>query len=246
MLCYHIPRMRTISIAICGISGRMGTRLASLILKNSAFKLSAGTASEAPKDPLLKPFFKKTLQEAIALANVVIDFSHPSSLTPLLSAAFSQNKPLIIGTTGYSEEEFKKIEEASKKLPIFYSPNFSLGIAILRKVIREIGELFPSSIDIIEVHHVHKKDSPSGTALRLAKDIREVCHTEPSIHAIRSGEIIGEHYVSFTSNGERIKISHEALSRNLFCEGALAAAGFMVNQKAGLYTMSDMIKGKRE
>lgn len=199
-------------IAISGKSGRMGKSLLEQIMR----------------DPSLK------VVDSLKEADLIIDFSHPTTLNNLLNL----NKPLVIGTTGFSEEEFEKIKIASKVIPIFYSANFSLGIAILTKTLSFIEKNFPSAIDIVETHHLQKRDMPSGTALRLAKALK----TKPKIHSIRAGSIIGEHSLFFTAENERISIKHEAFSRSLFCEGAILAAKFLIKQKKGLYSMEDLVK----
>lgn len=163
--------------------------------------------------------------------DVLIDVSSPLSLLENLSAM----KPIVIGTTGHSD--FSIIEQAAKTLPIFYAPNFSLGIALMRKVAAEIATRFPSDIDLIETHHTQKKDAPSGTALLLSK-----IAPNTRIHSIRSGKIIGEHTLLFNTAEERITLSHETHSRDAYARGALAAAHFLAHKPPGLYGMDNLFQ----
>lgn len=162
--------------------------------------------------------------------DLLIDVSSHEALSENLSA----RKPMVIGTTGHSD--FSLIEEAAKHLPIFYSPNFSLGVALMRKWALEISRKFPADIDLIETHHTQKKDSPSGTALYLAQGLPDV-----QIHSIRSGKIIGEHTLIFNNGSERLTLSHETHSRDAYARGALAAARFLIGKPPGLYTMDHLL-----
>lgn len=162
--------------------------------------------------------------------DILIDVSSHQALLENLSAG----KPIVIGTTGHTN--LAPIEEAAKTLPIFYAPNFSLGAALLRKL-AAMARTFPSDIDIIETHHKEKKDAPSGTALLLSKILPNA-----HIHSIRSGKIIGEHTIIFNNAEERITLSHEAHSREVFARGAIRAALFLSNKPPGLYTMDHLVE----
>ena len=148
---------------------------------------------------------------------------------------------MVIGTTGIDVAELKT---ASKSIPIFYAPNFSLGMALLKRAAAEIARSFPSEahIDLIETHHAGKKDAPSGSALSLAAAVdREV-----KIHSLRSGGIIGEHSLQFNTAEERIEIFHQVHTRDAFAKGALEAALFLMGKPAGLYGMDELLAGKLE
>jgi 4-hydroxy-tetrahydrodipicolinate reductase len=165
-------------------------------------------------------------------------------------------KPLVIGTTGHSEEERQQITSASHKIPILYSPNFSLGIALCLKAVAKMGAALygSSTIDIIETHHLHKKDIPSGTSCALADAIhkgkafpegssaRERDKQQIVIHSIRSGEVTGEHTVIFECGHERIELKHIAHSRDAFAHGALLGARFLARQPPGLYSIRDLFQ----
>lgn len=198
----------SIKIGLIGSEGRMGKTLAAL-------------------HPVI-PVGKKTPRSSID-CDVLIDFSSHQALLENLSA----KKPIVIGTTGHLT--LASIEEAAKHVPIFYSSNFSLGAAILHEVAKFISKHFPADIDLIETHHATKKDAPSGTALHLAKSLKD-----PKIHSIRSGTVIGEHTLIFNNAQERLTLSHQVHSRDAFARGALAAAYFLMGKPAGLYSMDDL------
>ena len=201
-----------IKIGVIGAQGRLGRAIAAL----------------APVMPVARTTKRTGLN-----CDVLIDVSSPEALLENLSA----NKPIVIGTTGHLD--FTPIEQAAKNVPVFYAPNFSLGIALLRKLALEIAASFPSDIDLIETHHKKKKDAPSGTALQLAKLLPGV-----QIHSIRSGSIIGEHTLIFNNGLESLTLSHETHSRDAYARGALAAARFLIGKPSGLYTMDNLLSSK--
>lgn len=195
-------------------------------------------------------------------ADVIIDFSHPSLLTPILSyAAQKGGIPAVLCTTGYSAEQVEALKTAAQTQPVFYSRNMSLGINLLielsKKAAKVLGDQF--DIEIIEKHHNQKIDAPSGTALMLADAIASVRDgetqyvydrhaqrkkrekSEIGLHAVRGGTIVGEHEVVFAGNHEVITLSHSAQSKELFATGAVNAAVYMCSKGPGLYDMSDMI-----
>lgn len=173
-----------------------------------------------------------TLSENSAECDVVIDFSSPSSLPELLK----MKKPLVIGTTGYGAEEKKLVQEASKLIPIFMTPNFSLGMTLLRQMVQGLAEKVDGTIEIVEAHNQNKKDKPSGSALLIAEELDK----NVPIHSIRSGDIVGDHTVIFGLDGERLEIKHQVHSRAAFAHGALKAAQFIKSQPPGFYTMKDL------
>lgn len=197
-----------IKIGLIGAGGRLGKAIADLNEVN----------------PITRSTSRKDLD-----CDVLIDVSSPAALIENLSA----DKPIVIGTTGHLD--LSPIHEAAKRLPIFYAPNFSLGIALMRKVAAEISRNFPSDIDLIETHHSQKKDAPSGTALMLAKIAPNI-----KIHSIRSGKVVGQHTMIFETAEERITLSHETHSREAYARGALAAAHFLIGKPPGLYSMDNL------
>ena len=188
----------------------------------------------------------------------IVDFSHHEATQKLLEYAISQNIPVVLSTTGHTEEEKKLIYAAAKKIPVFYSANMSLGIALLVELAKKTAEAMPDAeIEIIEKHHNRKIDAPSGTALMIADALHEVRpdsyanngrsgqgkrqKNEIGIHAIRMGNIVGEHEVIVGTENQTITLRHEAHSRALFAEGALAAAAFIKDKPAGLYDMKSLV-----
>lgn len=190
------------------------------------------------------------------VGDVLIDFSTPEITEELCEYAKQTHTPLVIGTTGQSQTQIEKIYELSKVLPVFFSGNMSMGIAIFARHLSEIIRIFPNAeVDIIETHHTKKKDVPSGTALLLAKAVQSVNHGEIivgctsekrkpfDIHILsrRMGNIIGEHTVVINTENEIFTITHSAQSRKIFAEGALRASEFILAKENGLYQVQDLI-----
>lgn len=194
--------------------------------------------------------------------DVIIDFSNPRALSALLAYGKNNKTALVLCTTGLSEAQLEEIKEASEKIPIFFSRNMSLGINVLIKLVKEAARALKDNFDIeiIEQHHNRKVDAPSGTAFMLAEKIAdEVGHgvkylydrhsqrkprdkNEIGIHSIRGGNIVGDHEVIFAGDNEVITLSHHAQSREIFADGAIKAARFLLNKPPGLYDMNDMLK----
>ena len=200
-----------------------------------------------------------SFEEADTSADVIIDFSHHLCTNDLLAFARKNNIPLVLATTGQTEEEKQAIYDASKELPLFFSSNYSMGVAILIAAAKKIAAAMPEAeVEIIEKHHDRKVDAPSGTALSIAEAVQSVrpgstivsgrsgnsckrTKEEIGICSVRMGNIVGEHEVLIGTPSQTISLKHEAYSRALFAEGALKAAQFLVTQGAGLYTMEDLI-----
>jgi 4-hydroxy-tetrahydrodipicolinate reductase len=252
----------TIALAVLGASGKMGKRILQLAHKDPQFHVvGLGTRKEdfEPFTDLIgdkeDQITRATNPElALATCDVAIDFTSHEATRGHLEAATSAKKALVIGTTGHSPEAKKAIEEAAKTIPILFSPNFSFGIALCLEAVSRFGKrLFGScTIDILETHHVFKKDRPSGTAIALAnaigngKPVLESHSSQPrkkeeiAIHSIRSGEVIGEHTIIFECGRERIELKHTAHSRDTFAHGALMGAKFLARQTPGLYSLKDL------
>lgn len=206
----------------------------------------------------------RSFSEVTESVDVIIDFSHRSCLRPLVDFGVAAGIPLVIGTTGFTDEDKLLVRAAAATIPILSAANMSLGVSVLillaRAAAAALGQSF--DIEIIEKHHNRKVDAPSGTALAIADAIR-ACRdgdleyqygrqpdsgkrrtNEIGIHAVRGGAIVGEHSVIFAGHGETIEISHSALSRDLFALGALRAARFIIGQAPGLYGMEDVIQDR--
>lgn len=194
--------------------------------------------------------------------DIIIDFSHPGALESILGYAVKKNLPIVIATTGHSEEQHKLIEQASKTIPVLLSANMSLGINLLLDLVKRASRMLKGTFDIeiIEKHHNQKIDAPSGTALAIADAVNSTqkgkmkyvydrhsamhkrTRDEIGIHSIRGGTITGEHTVLFAGNDEMIELKHTAVSKDLFAEGALKAAAFLYNKAPGYYKMQDIFE----
>jgi len=244
-------------VIVCGVGGRMGKAICELAETGfRGVEIVAG-CDIAPVKDVSFPVFSKPDEIAVN-ADCIIDFSHHTGTADLLDFACCTSIPVVLATTGHTEEESRKIEEASKHIPVFHSANMSVGIALLVELAKTTAKAFPdANIEIIEKHHNRKLDAPSGTALLLANAIKEIrqkaafvfgrhgqakrTDEEIGIHAIRMGNIVGEHEVIVGTDTQTITLKHEAHSRALFAEGALVAADYLIGQPAGLYDMKKML-----
>lgn len=254
-------------VAIIGAAGRMGRELCRAALETEGIELSGGTvepgAPELGSDLGELCGFGKTgvtaTEDPPEDAGVLIEFTTPEATVEHLS----YGRPHVIGTTGLSDEQLERVEEAAHSVPIVLAPNMSVGVNLLREIVREISaKLEDYDVEVVEAHHRNKKDAPSGTALFLARaaaegrgqDLDDVTvygregfsPREPGeigIHALRGGAVVGEHRLIFYSGGEEVEVVHRALSRRTFADGALRAARFVANAQPGLYSMADVLAG---
>ncbi len=243
-------------IIIFGYNGHMGREVARLAQEGVRdAQLHAGVDLGGNESGF--PCFER-LDQVPAGADCIIDFSHHSATKTLLNEACKAKLPVILCTTGHTEKEQAMIREAAKEIPIFFSANMSVGVALLAELAKKTAALYPhADIEIVETHHNRKLDAPSGTALMIAKAIQQVRRSaqlvmgrsgqakrepgEIGIHAVRMGNIVGTHEVLVGTETETITLKHQAHSRSLFADGAMAAAAFLCGKPAGLYTMQDMI-----
>jgi 4-hydroxy-tetrahydrodipicolinate reductase len=235
-----------IKLGIAGVCGKMGRRIYELAAQNKDFEV--GLALEKKGTPLIGRELGKikvsSSPDGIFLVDVLVDFTVPEATEVNLDYVARYKKALVLGTTGLSEAQVTKVEEISGMVPVVYSPNMSVGVNVLFGILPEITRrLGPDySIEIIEAHHKAKKDAPSGTAKKFAQILADTAKKEIPTHAIRLGDIIGDHTIIFCGNSERIEIKHQAHSRDLFALGALKAARWVVGKPAGLYSMQDVLK----
>ncbi|MBE6577583.1 MAG: 4-hydroxy-tetrahydrodipicolinate reductase [Ruminococcaceae bacterium] len=249
------------NIILCGCTGRMGEAVSRLISDSNGAKIVAGidiNTSSVAQFPIYQ-----SISEFSGKADVIVDFSHHSALEGLVKYALDTSTPLVICTTGHTQEELALMREASKQVAVFFSGNMSIGINLItelcRQAARALGDGF--DVEIIEKHHNKKLDAPSGTALMIANALSEEREnteyvydrhnerrlrdpSEIGIHSVRGGTIVGEHEVIFAGNNETITISHTAMSREVFATGAVRAAMFLKGKPAGMYDMSNVINGK--
>ena len=247
-----------IRILLSGCNGHMGRVIRSIVAGRNDCCICAGV--DINPEPAEFPVYT-SFDDVTEPADVVIDFSHTSVLSPLLAYAEKHPVALVLCTTGYSAEQTQQVRDTAKKLPVFYSRNMSIGINLLiglaKKAAQVLGDDF--DIEIIEKHHNQKIDAPSGTALMIADAIAGERDTESKyvydrhsrrqkrekaeigLHAVRGGTIVGEHEVIFAGNSEVITLSHSAQSKEVFAAGAVNAAVYMAGKPAGLYDMADLI-----
>jgi len=258
--------MKKINLAITGCMGRMGKQIITSARSNKNFKIVALTEGKKLNKKIHNIKVSQNNLETFKKANVIIDFSTPKCTFEVLKIASKLNKKVVIGTTGFTKKEENLIKKFSKKISILKAGNMSLGINLLMYLTeiasKSLGKNFLSKV--FEIHHKHKKDFPSGTALMLGKGIAVGRNknfynllgkkylnkkTFPysnkiNFNSIRRGEIIGEHEVSFSSGKEIITLNHEAFDRALYSEGALSAAKWLMKKKSGLYSMRDLMNFK--
>ncbi|MCX7817288.1 MAG: 4-hydroxy-tetrahydrodipicolinate reductase [Syntrophales bacterium] len=259
---------------VTGAGGRMGGRIISLIAASDDMKVAGAVerkdhhlvgkdVGEALGLGKMGVLVADDISKVIDDGDVVIDFTHHQASVYHMGVAAEKGKPIVIGTTGFTADEMEKIRKLSDSVPCVLSPNMSVGVNLLFKVLGEVASVLGDDYDveIIEAHHNLKKDAPSGTAMRMAEIIAkslsrdlETCAVylrrgiigertkkEIGIQTIRGGDIVGEHTVMFVTNGERLEFTHRAHSRDNFARGALKAARWVVNQKNGLYDMQDVL-----
>lgn len=236
-----------IKIGIAGACGKMGRRIFELAGLDK--DLEVAFVLEKKGTPLIGKEMGKlkvsSNPDGLFLIDVLIDFTLPEAADEHLDYIARYKKALVLGTTGLTEAQRSKVEELSKIVPVVFSPNMSIGVNVLFTILPEIAKrLGPDySVEIVEAHHKAKKDSPSGTAKKLAEVITQVTKKDIPMHSIRLGDIVGDHTVIFCGNSERIEIKHQAHSRDLFAVGALKAAKWVGAKPAGLYSMQDVLKG---
>ncbi len=235
-----------IKLAVSGCHGRMGQRITYLALEDKLFKVT--TLFEHKDHPKAKEPIENiaisTDSSALKNCKVLIEFTTPQATLEHLEACAKYKVGMVIGTTGLNEAQIKKIKSTSKKIPIVFSSNMSVGVNVLFKLTelaaKKLGQTY--SMKIIEAHHIHKKDAPSGTAKTLAQ-VAEAASKQKiqDIQSIREGEIIGDHTIFFESGEDLLSIAHHAKTRDIFAKGALVAAKFVAKKKTGLFDMQDVL-----
>tara|TARA_B100001057_G_scaffold20772_1_gene19199 strand:+ start:153 stop:929 length:777 start_codon:yes stop_codon:yes gene_type:complete len=258
--------MKKINLAVTGCMGRMGQQIIKSAKLDQSFKITSLTENKKINKKISGIKIDLNTEKALKNANIIIDFTIPECTFQVLKLASKLRKKVVIGTTGFSKKEENLIKKYSKKIPILKAGNMSLGINLLMYLTEiasnSLGNNFLSKI--FEVHHKHKKDYPSGTALMLGKGIavgknknfytligkkylnkkKFPYGNKINFNSIRKGEIVGEHEVKFSSGKEIITLNHEAFDRALYSEGALSAAKWLINKKPGLYSMRDLMNFK--
>lgn len=263
-----------IKAVVTGAAGRMGSRIIHLLSGSSRIKLHG--AVEQPDHPLIGKdaggpsgsgttgiLISASLDQALEGGDVLIDFTAPPSSLEHLRIAARRQKAAVIGTTGFTDKERAEIGKMAAQIPCVLSPNMSVGVNVLFKVLADITRVTGRDYDVevTEIHHRHKKDAPSGTAMRMAQVIAEALREDLSasavysrhgmsgerrtgqigIQSLRGGDVVGDHTVTFAGPGERLEITHRAQSRDNFARGALIAAEWIASKNSGLYDMQDVL-----
>jgi 4-hydroxy-tetrahydrodipicolinate reductase len=251
-----------IKVIVCGALGKMGRTVIEEIAGDKDLKL-VGAIEEAGNAGLgssLGGMIVTTdLPKALASCDVVVDFTNPKAALEHIQQSAAAGKAAVVGTTGFSAEELALAKKAGDKIPLIISPNMSAGVNLMFKIAEDVARALPDfDTEIMEIHHNKKKDSPSGTAARLAEAIGRVRPSpllvhgrsglvgarkpaEIGMHSLRGGDVVGEHTVIFAGEGERFELTHRAHSRRTFARGTLRAIHFIRGKQPGLYTMADVL-----
>jgi len=262
-----------VKVSIAGAAGRMGKNIIHAASMDPQIVIVS--AFEKPDSPFIGKdagelagleklgiTVSDNPEDSISLCDVLIDFTMPDATLKHLEIAQKNNKKIVIGTTGFTDEQISKIRSFARTIPVVFSPNMSMGVNLLFSLVEKVSSVLRDyDVEIIEAHHKFKKDSPSGTADKLAKIIAETFNKkldeiavygrkgllgerrkqEIGIHAVRGGDIIGDHTVLFAGDGERLELKHQAHSRMGFATGALRAAKFVSTKAIGFYTMKEVL-----
>jgi len=257
----------TLKLVVSGAGGRMGKAIIGILSGYPQVSLAGALEREGHPDlgreAAARVNISSDAEKALSGADILIDFTTPSATLGHLKVCRKLKKGIVIGTTGFTEDELAEIKKASAETPVLISPNMSLGVNLLFRLVSEVAEKLPGyQVEIVEAHHDQKVDAPSGTAKKLAENVAAARGAdlaavavygrqgrpgprkpaEIGIHALRLGDVVGEHTVIFAASGERIELTHKAASRNNFASGAVAAALFLSKQKPGLYSMADLLR----
>jgi 4-hydroxy-tetrahydrodipicolinate reductase len=222
-----------VRVVLIGAAGRMGKTISDVANGDAKIDIIARCDLGDPIEPPMKN------------CDVAIDFSQADAISEICATALQYRRPLVIGTTGHSQEQRRVIEDTARSVAIVFASNFSVGVNVLFWLARNAAEKLGIDFDaeIVETHHKMKKDAPSGTAKTLAEVLKAAQKTQSEIpvQSIREGDVVGEHTVIFRGPGERLELTHRAASREIFGRGALRAAKWIINQPAGLYSMQNVL-----
>ena len=231
-------------VLIHGASGRMGQALLRLAAESpQAWQVVAAVTRRSPAQRVVDgvPFFAAAELGGVPAFDVAIDFSLPEGFDPVLALCVARGRALVSGTTGLEAAQRGALEAAAGTIPLLWASNFSVGVAVLGELVERAARALPGwDCDIVESHHVHKKDAPSGTALTLGGAAGRG-GAQPRYASLRAGDIVGEHLVQFAGQGERVELVHRAGNRDIFARGALQAASRLAGRAPGLYSMRGLL-----
>ena len=244
-------------IIVAGAAGRMGQRIIATILENPETELAG--AVEAYGAPFLGQdaslaagcgasdiMIHDRLEKNVTANDIVISFATPEASLQHLEIAAAQGKGMVIGTTGFDEEQKNQIKALAGKIPVVFAPNMSIGVNVMWKIVEEAAKVLGHDfkVSVSETHHTKKKDAPSGTAVKIGEVLAQALHKKYEdipIKSKREGDVIGDHITLFKNSTETLEITHHAISRDIFAKGAVQAAIWVKDQKPGLYDMQDVL-----
>lgn len=252
-----------VKIIVCGAMGKVGRSIVDVVINDSGTEL-IGAIEAAGQGSIGNVIYKNikltdNLETIITKADVIIDFTSPQSSMEYIEIAGKSKKPIVVGTTGFSQAQQEQIKKTTLSIPCVMAPNMSIGMNLLFKMAGDMARALTGyDIEIVEIHHNKKKDAPSGTAKKLAEKLLEARkagnliygreggsalrkENEIGVHAVRAGDVIGDHTIIFAGDGERLEVVHRAHSRECFATGAVRAAKWIVSRPAGLYDMNDVL-----
>lgn len=232
-----------IRLLVHGASGRMGSAVLRLAARDPRFTVAAAV-SRAGEPIEGAPGLAASALEAAPDFDLAIDFSLPEAFDGILAACVQREAALVSGTTGLDEAQRQRLDHASSRIETLWASNFSLGVAVLEELVKRASAALPDwPLTLLETHHVHKKDAPSGTALTLARAAQAVTGRAPAIESLREGEVIGIHRLQFAGPGETLELGHVAGDRDLFARGALQAAALVAGRGPGAYRLGELLFG---
>ena len=232
-----------IRLLIHGASGRMGRALLRLAAEDARFEVVAAVSRNGGEVGGV-PLIASTQIDSVPDFDVALDFSLSEGFDAILGLCRRRGCALVSGTTGLSDAQRATLKSATAEIPVLWSANFSIGVTVLTELVRRVAAIVPEwDCDIVETHHRHKRDAPSGTALTLGAAVHEARGTHPHYASLRAGDVVGEHAVQFTTNGERLELIHRATDRDIFARGALEAAARVVGKPAAAYRLADLLLG---
>jgi 4-hydroxy-tetrahydrodipicolinate reductase len=233
---------RPARLLVHGASGRMGQALLRLAAEDPEVEIVAAVSRSVGQRVIDRiPRFSPSELGGVPPFDVAVDFSLPEGFDGVLSGCLQAGRALVSGTTGLDAAQRSAMEAAARRIPILWSSNFSLGVAVLALLVERAAKALPDwDCDIIETHHKNKRDAPSGTALSLGERVLQ-SGSQPRYASLRSGDVVGEHSVRFTTSGERIELAHQAGNRDIFAKGALRSAKWLIGRAPGLYGMRDLL-----
>jgi 4-hydroxy-tetrahydrodipicolinate reductase len=235
-----------IRLLVHGASGRMGRALLRLAQDDARFAPVAAInrSGAPPAEAAGVATFASGDLGAVPDFDLAIDFSLPSGFDPILALCRRRRAAFVSGTTGLAPEQLQAFDAAAAEMPALWAANFSLGVAVLVELVRRTAEMLPGwDCDIVEAHHLHKRDAPSGTALALGRAVEAGRGQEPNYASLRAGDIVGEHTVQFAGLGERLELVHRAQQRDIFARGALEAGARLVRAGAGRHSLASLLLG---